>query len=910
VPHSSRVIHCRSSLAAAALGIIFAATHAYAQPVLVSTASDGTPGNGTARAITALDDSGRYVVFADSSTNLVTGDGNGSVDVFVKDRTSNATTRVSVVSDGSERTGDSGLTGVDASGDGQIVVFTSKAALVANDTNICGDPAGPCQDIYVHDRGTGQTTRVSVATGGTQANGPSDWPNISRNGRYVTFTSDATNLAASDTNGASDVFVHDRVTGTTTRVSVSSTGTQGGAGLHSFESRINEDGTIVAFLSSALLTDEPDPFRCVRGTCYRAFVHDRTAGTTVRVPLAVETLIQEAPPPAPPQRSVTLEEMRLDASGRWVALTVAETAPAYFGSKVVSLVYDRVAARTLVVDAVNRVSPGSPILAFSGDGTVVESNIYFYSRVGYSLVRLDRTTGFAIRSYSGQYPSEELSFTGDVATFVANGDVHARDFDSDDDQMRDEWETAFGLDPTVADGASDPDGDGLTNLQEHEAGTHPRGVFKRYLAEGAVNAFFTTRLAVVNPNAQPVAVSLRFLGTSGLQSSIVEVARPNERRTLVLTPLTNIPENDFSTLIESDQPVVVDRTMTWDATTYGGHAETALEAPATTWYLAEGATHGAFSLFYLLQNANDTDASVTVNYLRLAPETPVVKNYTVPKNSRLTIPVDSEAPELEATDVAARIDSNVPIIVERAMYSAAPGQPPFAAGHGGAGVPATALKWFLAEGATGGFFDLYVLVANPNPQESRLQVTYLFPSGEPLVKNYTAGPNNRLTISVDTEDPRLENTPVSVIVESTNSQPVVVERAMWWPSPNWYEAHLSAGTTSTGTKWALAEGENAFDGETYILIANTGATAGTATVTFLQEGTPYHGGPAPIQITVPLKANSRTNVRPADVPGLAVRFGTVVESDGVPIVVERAMYQTTNGVVWSVGTSAVATKLQ
>ena len=334
-----------------------------------------------------------------------------------------------------------------------------------------------------------------------------------------------------------------------------------------------------------------------------------------------------------------------------------------------------------------------------------------------------------------------------------------------------------------------------------------------------------------------------------------------------------------------------------------------LEAPATTWYLAEGATHGAFSLFYLLQNPNDADANVTVNYLRLSPQTPVAKQYIVPAKSRLTIPVDAEGPELEATDVAARIDSNVPIIAERAMYSTAPGQPPFAAGHGGAGVTATALKWFLAEGATGNFFDLYVLVANPNPAASELEVTYLFPSGEPLVKTYIAGANNRLTISVDGEDPRLENTPVSIIVESKNNQPVVVERAMWWPSPNWYQAHLSAGTTSTGTKWALAEGENATEKETYILIANTGATDGTATVTFLREGNESHLDP-PIQITVPLQANSRTNVRPSEVAGLSGRFGTVVESNGVPIVVERAIYQTTNGVIWSVGTSAVATKIQ
>jgi hypothetical protein len=890
------------------------AAHAAAQPVRVSTASDGTPGNGTSQTATALDDSGRHVVFADSSTNLVTGDGNGAIDVFVKDRTSNATTRVSVTSDGNERSGDSGLAGVDVSGDGQIVVFTSKAALVENDTNTCGDPVGPCQDIYVHDRGTGQTTRVSVVTGGTQANGPSEWPRISRNGRYVTFTSHATNLVATDTNAATDIFVHDRVTGVTTRVSVSTAGAQGGAGLNSLMPYINEDGTIVAFRSAAVLTDEPDPLGCADGPdCHRAYVHDRTAGTTTRVPLTVDLLgpPYSSPPSGP--RVITVSEMQLDTSGRIMALAVKEGGPTnFFGGRLMSVIYDRVTGRTVPVDAEFSLT-GSPFVAIglSGNGLNVHSAILFSSRAQASQVKLDRASGYASRIPENF--SAELSFIGDIGTRLLNERVHVIDFDVDDDQMLDEWETAFGLDATVADGALDPDGDGLNNLQEYQAGTHPRGVFKRYLAEGAVNAFFTTRLAIVNPNPTQAAVSFRFLGTNGVLTSMAEVAQSNERRTLILTPHTNVPDNDFSTVIESDQPVVVDRTMTWDATTYGGHAETALEAPSTTWYLAEGATHGAFSLFYLLQNPNDTDATVTINYLRLAPQTPVVKQYNVPAKSRVTIPVDTEGPELEATDVAARIESTLPIIAERAMYSTQPGQAPFTAGHGGAGVTATALKWFLAEGATGGFFDLYVLVANPNPDPSELKVTYLFPSGEPLVKTYTAGANNRLTISVDGEDPRLENTPVSIIVESTNNQPVVVERAMWWPSPNWYEAHLSAGTTTTGTKWALAEGENRFNVETYILIANTSDTPGTATVTFLREGGGFPNQffiPPPIQVTYPLGPNSRVNVRPSDVAGLSGRFATIVETDGVPIVVERAMYETTNGVTWSVGTSAVATKVQ
>jgi hypothetical protein len=201
------------------------------------------------------------------------------------------------------------------------------------------------------------------------------------------------------------------------------------------------------------------------------------------------------------------------------------------------------------------------------------------------------------------------------------------------------------------------------------------------------------------------------------------------------------------------------------------------------------------------------------------------------------------------------------------------------------------------------------------PRNAELKVTYMFPDGPPLVKDYRAEANSRLTISVENEDLSLANTPVSIVVESTNNQPVVVERAMWWPSGGWYEAHLSAGTTTTGTKWALAEGEiNASQGkETYILIANTSASNGTATVTFHREGDWSPLSPflrPPIVVQVPLSANSRANVQATLYPDLAnERFSTVVEAD-VPIVVERAMYQTTNGLTWSIGTSAVATKLQ
>ncbi len=159
----------------------------------------------------------------------------------------------------------------------------------------------------------------------------------------------------------------------------------------------------------------------------------------------------------------------------------------------------------------------------------------------------------------------------------------------------------------------------------------------------------------------------------------------------------------------------------------------------------------------------------------------------------------------------------------------------------------------------------------------------------------------------------LADVAVSTTVASQNGVPVIVERALWWPGTfaTWHEAHNSAGAIETGEAWALAEGEvgGARGVETYILIANTSNTAGTARVTLTFED----GAQATRDFVLP--ANSRSNVAVAtDFPAAANRrFGAIVESLGAPaaqIVVERAMYNNAGGVFWAAGTSALATKLR
>ncbi len=184
---------------------------------------------------------GRFVAFRSLAVNLVAGDSNGTWDIFVHDRLSGTTERVSVDSSGNQSNNFSWHPSISA--DGQLVAFMSGASsLVTADTN-------GFQDIFVHDRQTGMTERASVGSTGTQADGQCDIPSISADGRFVAFQSDASNLGGGSTNGTGDVFVHDRQSGTTVCVSVDSNGVDGNS-----ESRgpsTSADGRLVAFMSVA-----------------------------------------------------------------------------------------------------------------------------------------------------------------------------------------------------------------------------------------------------------------------------------------------------------------------------------------------------------------------------------------------------------------------------------------------------------------------------------------------------------------------------------------------------------------------------------------------------------------------------------------------------------------------------------
>jgi len=252
---------------------------------IVSVGPDGTPGDQYSGYATISAD-GHSVAFSSVATTFATGDANlGGWDVFVRDHVAETTTRASV-----PRTGTS-LDGIaffpSLSADGRYVAFASGASnLTPGDTN-------QLDDVFVRDLVAGVTTRVAIPPG-QESNGASSFPSISDDGRYVAFSSEASNLVPQDTNGlprsgGQDVFVHDLATSRTERVSVSSTGVEGNS--DSLTPDLSGDGRFVAFLSLAnsfVPGDADGGIDPVTGAVsgdLDLYVHDRLAGTTDRVSL-------------------------------------------------------------------------------------------------------------------------------------------------------------------------------------------------------------------------------------------------------------------------------------------------------------------------------------------------------------------------------------------------------------------------------------------------------------------------------------------------------------------------------------------------------------------------------------------------------------------------------------------------
>ena len=563
-----------------------------AVPIAVSVASDGTPGNSNSL-MPAMSSTGRFVAFMSFASNLVPNDTNGERDVFLRDR--------------------------DTDADG---VFDEPGAVA--------------------------TVRVSERQG-VQANGPSEAPAITPDGRYIVFTSFASNLFAvgQPPLTVSVVLRWDRTTGDIVLVSQTTTG-EPLLAVRSVDPDVSDDGNHIVFTYGGSLPSE---------------VAAGFAGLIYHRDVAAATLTEVINTQSGPEGS-TFHKGTPSISGDGATIAYGLRIESG-GVTLINFAYVVDAAtnttRTSYAGAQPRLSRDGATLVFIDGAGPAGPAVRIHLPSGErrrSIAHFSTTTPQVTLSPSGRFlmvdamlvdfeygskvsstiPPNPVAFDGaDTRIAYWQGLQLVTSSleqlqDSDRDGLNDHWEAVFGLDPNSGTGtngpAADPDNDGQTNAQEFAGGTHPRGTAARYLAEGAAGTFFSTRYAIANPSAGPATIAMRLTTDSGGVVRRTAWIEPG-RGIIVDSRAMGLATASFSAVVESDTPVVVDRLMTWGApgqVPYGSHAETSSASPALSSFLAEGSTVLGFQLFYLLQNPQATPATATVRYL-LPSGAPIVQMY-------------------------------------------------------------------------------------------------------------------------------------------------------------------------------------------------------------------------------------------------------------------------------------------
>jgi len=432
----------------------------------------------------------------------------------------------------------------------------------------------------------------------------------------------------------------------------------------------------------------------------------------------------------------------------------------------------------------------------------------------------------------------------------------------------------------------------------------PLGSQAWLVAEGSTGEGFDTFILMQNPNDVPAPTAVAFATEDGIVDGTLLEIPPRSRTTLRLSEY--MPDQwGISTMVAAEVPIVVERSMYWNSqqTAYpyemmSGHANLGLPAPmepgfkmdassdrSTDQYFPEGSTAG-FDTWILLFNPMETEAQAKVT---LMDETgPVVEeNVTVGPLSRQTVHLNKLLPD--ANEIATQVTSDTFLVAERSMYwdPAASALQPYEmiGGHSTSGSPFPANSWYIAEGSTGGGFETYILLQNPQDTEAPVTALFSDATGTVAQLDTTMPAQSRSTIKVSDYVP--DNFQVSTNI--TSGKAIVAERSMYWDKRETMEpssmkdGHSTVGETGAAKTWMVAEGSTGGGFDTFVLITNTENTEATAAVVFMTEAGPQ----APFNITIP--ANSRYTLWVNDYIPDDFHVSTLIEGNR-DLVVERSMY--------------------
>ncbi len=389
---------------------------------------------------------------------------------------------------------------------------------------------------------------------------------------------------------------------------------------------------------------------------------------------------------------------------------------------------------------------------------------------------------------------------------------------------------------------------------------------------------FDQYLLLQNPGEESAECLITYMLSDGSSFQEECIVEPHSRLTVRVND--RVQNAEVSVKVASNVPVVAERAMYFDflgTGRKGGHASLGLREPRTSWYFAEGYTAGAFDTFLLVQNPDPVNpAHLTASFMGGGGVVDELY-YTVAPSSRMTIWMDQE-PGLDDGEYTAELESDVPVVAERAVYF---GYRDRAGGSVAEGAPEPGNRWYFAEGYTGGGFDSWILLANPNPVPVSARLTFFLPDGSTRGVEVPVNPRSRATVSVDGL-PGMGNQEFSALVES--DAPVVAERAMYFDYRGRKGGHDAMGVREPSTEWYFAEGYTGGDFDSWILLANPNPVPVTASLTFMRvDGTR-------VERSMEVPPRSRGTVHVDGIPGLEdAEFSLLVRADG-PIAAERAMY--------------------
>lgn len=317
-------------------------------------------------------------------------------------------------------------------------------------------------------------------------------------------------------------------------------------------------------------------------------------------------------------------------------------------------------------------------------------------------------------------------------------------------------------------------GPGAASSEAHASigATRPEKVW--YLAEGSSKWGFETWTLVENPNDRATRVRLSYMIEGGQARDVVKSLPANSRGSYSMAD--DIGEADASVLVTADLPVITERSM-YRNNRREGSCSIGTPSPSSSFYLAEGTSGWGFMTYVLIVNPNPMPASVTVTYM--TARGPVEqKPFEMPASSRKTLRVNDVLP---GKDFSVQVNSDLPIVAERAMYWGA-GSAQGESCHASSGVCSPHMTFYMPDGTTQGDMETYTLVANPNPEPVQVVVDYLMPekSGIDYTITFkeTIKPNSRKTYTMSDLVP--DGRAAIKVSSMTPGKGIVVERSMYW----------------------------------------------------------------------------------------------------------------------------------